>query len=840
MAFPDTTTPPTTREPPAWWVFALAAAYAATGYLGLMVATVGNTTLFWPPTGIALAVLFRAGLWLWPGVFLGAFVVNLPGMPVWAAAGVAVGNTLAPVAAVRLLQTLHFDRRLRQPSDLFALLFAGGLAAMLVSSASGAFWLWAAELVPAGRLGEAWLTWWLGDTSGVIAVAPPVLAVSLKDWRPVPWRVLRREAGPLVLLVACCTVAFTDVVPAQWREPFLFLPFFALIWVGLRHSVQSASAHLLVLAVFAVCGTANGVGVFGHQTATNRFVLVWAVLTVSALVTLLLTTIPAQRDKALAALVEADDYLNLLHGTPAMMCRYTADGTITFANRSLCRFLGQTREQLVGRSVLEFLTDLPRLDAVSELQAVVSATQPISHLGPFRRADGAERWHRWTAHAVLDQYGHVHEYHAVGVDITERRRAEEERQAIERKMLEAQRLESLGVLAGGVAHGFNNLFAGILGHAELAVAGTPPGAQAQPHLDVILKGVKEASGLTRQLLAYSGKGKFLVRPVRFDQLVRRITPLLRVTIPKSVELDVTSADVPPVAADESQLRQVIVNLVTNAGEAIGDGPGTITVTTASYEVRESDTPFHTMFEPVAPGRYAVLRVSDTGCGMDELTRARLFDPFFTTKFAGRGLGMPAVLGIVRAHRGGISVASKPGAGTVVTVYLPVCEPDARTAPEVTSEHDTPPTITVPVRTPPQVEHPQPTREVPERAAPAQRKVLVVDDEDSVRRVAQLMLEQLGYAVTTASDGVEAVEVFTREPDSIQAVLLDMTMPRMDGAEVLAAIREIEPRVPVVLCSGFTEDAIPTHLSSGGVTGFLQKPFTMLDLGRQIRRALGEP
>jgi PAS domain S-box-containing protein len=571
-------------------------------------------------------------------------------------------------------------------------------------------------------------------------------------------------------------------------------------------------------------------------------VLVWAVLTVSTLVALLLTTILAQRDRALAALAESDDYLNLLHGTPAMMCRYTADGTITFANLSLCRFLGQTHEQLVGRSVLEFLTDLPRLDAVSELQAVVSASQPISHLGPFRRADGAERWHRWTAHAVLDQNGHVQEYHAVGVDITERRRADEERRALERKMLEAQRLESLGVLAGGVAHGFNNLFAGILGHAELAVAGSPPGAQAQPHLDVILKGVKEASGLTRQLLAYSGKGKFLVRPVRFDQLVRRITPLLRVTIPKTVELTVTSGDVPPVAADESQLRQVIVNLVTNAGEAIGDSAGAITVATSAYEVRESETQFHTMFEPIAPGRYAVLRVSDTGCGMDDTTRAKLFDPFFTTKFAGRGLGMPAVLGIVRAHRGGIGVASKPGAGTVVTVYLPVCEPDARTAAEAASEHDTPVTIMAPaVRTPLQVEAPSSPRlrEAPEPVGSVQKKVLVVDDEESVRRVAQLMLEQLGYAVTTASDGVEALEVFTREPDSIQAVLLDMTMPRMDGAEVLAAIREIDPRVPVVLCSGFTEDAMPSHLTNAGITGFLQKPFTMTDLGRQIRRAFGE-
>ena len=838
MVSPDTGTPASSHSPnTGTWSFvgrvlALAAAYALTGYVGLTVATVGNNaTLFWPPSGIAVAVLFRGGLTLWPGVYLGALAVSLLGLPVWAAAGVATGNTLAPVLAVHLLRHFNFDRQFRKPPDLFALLIAGALVAMTVSAGNGAVWLRAAGVIPADRFAEALLTWWLGDATGVIAVAPLLLAASAGGWRTVP----RKDFASLAVMAACCWPAFTDAVPVPWRIPLLFPPFLVLIWVALNRPLPSVSVHLLVLAAFAVLGTANGVGAFGQQVVMNRFVLVWAALAGTTLTALLLTTVLAQRDHAIAALAESDDYLNLLHGTPAMMCRYKADGTITFANLSLCKFLGLTREQLVGRSVLEFLTELPRLDAVSELQAVVSASQPLSHLGPFRRADGAERWHRWTAHAVLDQDGRIQEYHAVGVDITERRRADEERRELELKMLESQRLESLGVLAGGVAHGFNNLFAGILGHAELAAAGAPPGGDTQPHLAVILKGVKEASGLTRQLLAYSGKGKFLVRPVRFDQLVQRLTPLLKVTLPAGVELAVSTKATPPVAADESQMRQVIVNLVTNAGEAIGEWAGRIELTTAAFEVRESDTPVNALFEPLAPGTYAVLRVSDNGCGMDEATRAKLFDPFFSTKFAGRGLGMPAVLGIVRAHRGGIGVTSKPGAGTVVTVYMPVCEPDARTAPEVASDAETPPAITAPERRLPVNDFPPPA---PSPVA-GQRTVLVVDDEDSVRRVAQLMLEQLGYAVVAASDGLEAVETFTSNPDAVQAVLLDMTMPKMDGGEVLAAIREIDPRIPVVLCSGFSEDSVPTALSNIGITAFLQKPFTMIDLGRQIKRALGE-
>ena len=838
MAQFDTTPMSPSAKPSSAWrafasVVALAAAYAGSGYLGASVAAVeSKATLFWPPTGIAVAVLFRGGVLLWPGVYLGALVVNLLGLPVWAAAGVAVGNTLAPVLAVRLLNRYQFDRRFQRPSDLLTLLFAAGLLAMTVSAGNGALWLWAAGTIPAADVAEVWLTWWLGDATGVIAVAPPLLAVNPKAWRTIQVR----EVASLGILAGCCGLAFLDVVPSPWQAPLLSLPFLVLIWVGLTRSLQATSIHLLVLAAFAGICLSNRVGAFGQHLATNRFVLMWSVLTISTLVALLLTTVLAQRDRALAALAESDDYLDLLHGTPAMICRYKADGTITFANLSLCRFLGMPRAQLVGRSVLEFLTDLPRLDAVSELQAVVSSAQPLSHFGPYRRADGAERWHRWTAHTVLDPDGRVREYHAVGVDITERRRADEERRALELKMLEAQRLESLGVLAGGVAHGVNNLFAGILGHAELAVAGTPPGGNAQPHLDIILKGVKEASGLTQQLLAYSGKGKVLVNPVRLDQLVQRITSLLRVTLPTGAELVVTNNAVPPVEADESQMRQVIVNLVTNAAEALGDRPGRIELHTAAFENHNSESPIDTLFEPLPPGRYAILRVSDTGCGMDDGTKAKLFDPFFTTKFTGRGLGMPAVLGIVRAHRGSIGVMSTPGAGTVVTVYLPVCELDDRTAPDVTTDQDTSPTSSMPTRTPLRLEAPQ---DDARKASPAQRRILVVDDEDSVRRVAQLMLEQLGYAVATASDGEEAVDMFTQDPVAFQAVLLDMTMPKMDGGEVLAAIRQIDPRVPVVLCSGYSEDVVPPELANMGVTAFLQKPFSMTDLRRQIRRALGE-
>jgi CheY-like chemotaxis protein len=417
-------------------------------------------------------------------------------------------------------------------------------------------------------------------------------------------------------------------------------------------------------------------------------------------------------------------------------------------------------------------------------------------------------------------------------------------------MQDAQRLEALGVLAGGVAHDFNNLLAGILGHAELAVAALPAGHPARDHLATVLSGVAQAGGLTRQLLAYSGKGRFLLRSLDLNDLIGQTTELLRLTLPKKVQLNLELTEgLQPVIGDDGQLRQVLMNLIINAGEAIGDRAGTVTVTTAVHELL-MEAVSGGVYSPSAPGRFIELNVVDTGCGMDEATKEKLFDPFFTTKFAGRGLGLSAVLGIIRGHGGGVRVDSRPGVGTRFTVLLPVGQ-EAPPAVNIATPAPAAMLADTPTAPPPRsrsrrsdpVPIPNlctaPASEVHARIAPpagngteARGLALVADDEPTVRQVGELMLKQMGFEVVTATNGQEAVALFEAHAARLRLVLLDLMMPVMDGTEALAAIRA-RSTVPVILCSGFTAEAVPMELSEDPVTGFLQKPFARSELLKAV-------
>ena len=603
------------------------------------------------------------------------------------------------------------------------------------------------------------------------------------------------------------------------RVPLSFLALFALIVIALRFPVNVALLAVLETGVLAAVGTARGNGPFGDDSLEARSGVLGGFLGSAAGIVWVIAVLKAKHRSAETALAAtAAEYRAVVDDAPALICRYLPNGILTFANEPLCQFLGRPRNHVLGGSVLELLPLLPVPNDPTELPSPVSPEGLLSRIGPLIRVDGTERWHRWTARPIGDVDGRVREFHAVGVDITERRRKDEEHRLLERKVLETQRLESLGVLAGGIAHDFNNLLARILGHAELILAEAPSDTPARGHVEDVLIGVKQASDLTRQLLAYSGKGKFLIRQVDMSGLVRQTETLLRTTVPRRCEFAFHLSDsLPAVAADPTQMRQVLVNLVINAGEASGDRSGAIHVTCRSGDLTRDQLPDSYLFHPLAPGRYVTLEVADNGCGMDDATRERLFDPFFTTKFAGRGLGMAAVLGIVRSHRGGIRVHSQPGAGTHIVIYLPAATPSPRV--------QSPPVATA------------------GRVASDGRSrplILLVDDEDAVRRVAQLMLQQLGYDVIAVAEGLEAVSLFERNRGQIQAVLLDLTMPRMDGSEVLAAIRRTNPTTPVVLCSGYSADAVSDTLGSAENTTFLQKPFTMADLGRTIRDAIAGP
>ena len=390
-------------------------------------------------------------------------------------------------------------------------------------------------------------------------------------------------------------------------------------------------------------------------------------------------------------------------------------------------------------------------------------------------------------------------------DITERRTTEE-------ALRQAQKLESLGVLAGGIAHDFNNLLSAIGGNLELAQLNMRPEPAAAPFLIRIEKILKRASELTRQMLAYSGKGRLVVKQLNLNQIAEEMPRLLEVSISKRVRLDYRFApDLPPIEADGTQLLQVIMNLVTNASESIGDRDGTITLTTGTEHLANPQDQVESHGWSLAPGQYVTLEVADTGCGMSPETRRRLFDPFFTTKFSGRGLGLSAMLGILKGHSAGIRIRSREGEGSCFKLYFPAC---AAGAP------------------------PEPANPPARRARVATGNILLVDDEPDILEATAELLAAMDFKVVMARDGLEAVELFQASPGAFSLVLMDLTMPRMDGREAFQLMRAREPDLKIVLCSGFNELDVARDFPCTSLAGFLQKPYTFQSLRDVVQQALG--
>ena len=483
-----------------------------------------------------------------------------------------------------------------------------------------------------------------------------------------------------------------------------------------------------------------------------------------------------------------------------------AQRTILYANQAFERMLGYEPGELLGKhgSVVWFPEDLPQASTLAaSLQAEIA---PSRRTLRYRTKTGDEVWASvaFVPVRVADAFaGSV----TVATDITQARK-------LEMKLQQAQKLESLGVLAGGIAHDFNNLLVGILGNAGLALEELPPEAPAREQINDIHTAAIRAAELTKQLLAYAGKGRFVIARIDLRRLVEEMSHLLSAVIPKNALLKYSfAANIPPVDGDAVQLRQIVMNLITNAADAIGQSSGIITVSTSVVEADRTYLSDTYLDEGLPAGHYVSLEVADTGVGMSPEMRSRIFDPFFTTKFTGRGLGLPAVLGILRSHRGAIKVYSEPGRGSTFRVLFPA----ANGGPE-----------SIRPRTPP--------AERPQEAG----WILVVDDDEAVRSVAKRVLERAGFQVLTAVDGVEGVEVFGAHKEKIRAVLLDVTMPRMGGEETFRRLRQMAPEVRVLLSSGYSEQEATSVFAGKGLAGFLEKPFTTASLLERLRSVLDPP
>lgn len=397
----------------------------------------------------------------------------------------------------------------------------------------------------------------------------------------------------------------------------------------------------------------------------------------------------------------------------------------------------------------------------------------------------------------------------LSLDVTDQEAAERERRKIEQQMQQAQKLESLGVLAGGIAHDFNNLLMGMLGHADLALTHGGGEPKVRRHIEEVVASAQRATELANQLLAYSGEGKFIIEVVNLSDLVEQLGSLLRVSVDKKAQLQVELADdLPTVECDPTQIRQVVMNLIVNASDALENQPGVITLKTGLQHKTPEDFSKSTFLKSIPEeGDYVFVEVSDTGVGMDEETLSKIFDPFFTTKFAGHGLGLAAVQGIVRSHHGVVSIESTVGKGTVFTVYLPASDK------ALTSGRET-----LPI----------------DDDWRGEGTVLLAEDEDIVREVASMMLGVLGFNVVCVENGKEAVAAAQNTQNDFKAMVLDLTMPEMGGVEAFHEIRKFNKTVPVILSSGYNKEENSADLEDGSPPLFLKKPYR-LDVMRQVLR-----
>ena len=504
----------------------------------------------------------------------------------------------------------------------------------------------------------------------------------------------------------------------------------------------------------------------------------------------------------LAAVEELEAFKRALD-EHAIVAVTDAAGRITYVNDKFCAISKYEREELLGRDHRIINSHHHPKSFFANLWNTILAGRVWKGEIRNRAKDGSFYWVDTTIVPFLGPDGKPVQFVAIRADITERKVGEE-------SIRQSQKLESLGILAGGIAHDFNNLLTSILGNCNLASMVLPQESPALPYLDQIEKATMRAADLSRQMLAYAGKGKVAIGRVDMNRLVHEMTELLSVSLSKKALIRYDLAPVlPEIMADPTQMQQVVMNLVTNASEAIPEGVnGAITLRTGELMVEKTYITVTSLPVGLNPGRYVTLEVSDTGCGMTPEVIARIFDPFFTTKFTGRGLGLSALLGIVRSHGGGLKVYSEPGKGTSMKVFLPAADPVGL---------EGLPAIPAPWR--------------------GTGTLLVVDDETDARAVARAMGTHLGFQVVEASDGEEAVAVFQRRKGEFTLVLMDLTMPRMDGREAFLRMREIDPSVPVVLTSGFSENDAVSDFAGRGLAGFLPKPYQRSQFDQIMRQAM---
>ncbi len=496
-----------------------------------------------------------------------------------------------------------------------------------------------------------------------------------------------------------------------------------------------------------------------------------------------------------------------------MICIIGAEYEIMRVNRAMSDRFGVKPEELIGRRCYEVLhgqpSPLPDCPHARMIRGDAGHIEEIEQkmLGGFFDV---------TVSPLRDPEGKISACVHVARDVTERKKAEEERLQMEQKFQQTQRLESLGVLTGGIAHDFNNILTIILGYCHIIINGIDPVVDPILHVKQVEKAASRAADLCRQMLTYAGKNSLVKTLINMNQLVDENVKMLKSAIKRNINIELElKPDVPEIVGDNAQIQQVVMNLIINAAEAIGERGGIIRIRLEKKTVRNKAIEKDFFGNRIRNGEYACLEVSDNGCGMSIDTQKRIFEPFYTTKFTGRGLGMSVLLGIINSHEGGLQLFSEPGKGSRFRLYFPL-----QKLPYILDDRQ--------------------TNILPPETRRGSGTILLVDDEESIRIIGLTLFKALGFSVVTAENGREALEIYRERKDEIDLILLDLLMPDMGGIETYLELREISQTVPIVVCSGYSLEEITPYTENDRYAAVAQKPYRPGELREKIMRLLEKP
>ena len=797
-------------------VVLLAALYYSAGQFSFSLAVSHNivTLVVFIAEGISLAATILFGATLWPGVFLGQLLLAWHNGLAWPVALVVSAiNSAEAVLGAYLFHRWRLQHNLGRVRDVAGLLILITVVLQPFSATLGNLALWVGAVVPGRDLGYSWLSWWLGNSLGQILFVPFLLSL---------WQIrrgsldLRRALATTLLIAAATWTVFRGPQIGGVSMAFaLTTP--VLVWIAFFWGMPSVSLGVAIITLMALSHTQWLIGPFAvggeaQLVELNIFLLG------TALTSLFVTALFDERKQSeitqarLAAIVE--------NSNDAIISR-DLDGTILTWNSGATKMLGYTAAEAIGTSALQMFQGAQQSRWTVDREHLRRGTT-VSQESSIPARDGRMVPIQLSDSPIRDHAGTIVGTSTILHDITARKQAQNRQTELEAQLRESQKMQAIGTLAGGIAHDFNNVLGTILGNSELAYEDvTTDPAAVRESLNEIRKAGSRGRDLVQQILSFSRRQPTARRRIDPVPVAREAGRLLRSTVPSRLSLEVQCAlDVPHILADATQIQQVLINLTTNAMQAMPEGPGSITIGVDTVTLDGTDAMAHPellAMQAHRSGRTVRLTVSDTGPGIAAGIRERIFEPFFTTKAVneGTGLGLSVALGIVQTHEGAITVASEPGHGATFTILLPAAAP-ADTAPE--------PTAITPAG-------------VADASMVSGRHILFLDDNDSLVSLFERLLARRGGRVSAFSKAPAALAAVGADPAAFDLVVTDYNMPGMSGLDVARAVRVLRADLPVAVMSGFVDTALSTQAIEAGVRAVIHKADDVAVVCAEIERLL---